>query len=62
MSYQNSFNFIIEIFLIQLFHFINNFYVLPFETIYIKDETINGTDYHSNLIQNELYVNLRFFS
>ena len=59
MSYQNTFNiFIIEILLIQLFQFINNFYALPFETIYIKDETINGTDYHSNLIQNELYVNL----
>ena len=37
---------------------INSFYALPFESIFIKDETIKGNDYHTYLIQNELYVNL----
>ena len=46
------------LFLFLLFKFINNFYVLPFDNILVKDETINNSDYHSNLTQNELYVNL----
>ena len=37
---------------------INSFYALPFETIFIKDETIKENDYHTKLIQNDLYVNL----
>ena len=41
-----------------LFRIINNFFVLPFDTIYIDDETIKGKDYHTLLFQNELYVNL----
>ena len=41
-----------------LFTFINNFFVLPFETVYINDETISGKEYNDLLFQNELYVNL----
>ena len=37
---------------------INSFYVSSFDTIYIKDETIKGKDYHSLLLQNELYINM----
>ena len=47
----------IPIFLI-LFKLINNFFVLPFDTIYINDETIKEDNYHTLLFQNELYVNL----
>ena len=46
------------LFLFLLFNYINNFYVLPFDNILVKDETINSSDYHSYLTQNELYVNL----
>ena len=48
-----------EFFLILTFKLINCFYIIPFDTIYIKDETINETDnYLNDLMQNELYVNL----
>ena len=44
---------------VYIFEFITSFYVLPFETIYVKDETINNTnDFITDLMQNELYVNL----
>ena len=48
----------IFIFLFLIHKKINCFYVLPFDTIFIKDETINATDYHTKLVQSELYVNL----
>ena len=44
--------------ILTFFQFINNFFILPFETINIKDEAIKGNDFHSNLMQNELYANL----
>ena len=37
---------------------INCFFVLPFETIYVKDNTIKTQDYYNILFQNELYCNL----
>ena len=37
---------------------IKSFIVLPFNTIFIKDKTVEETDYFSNLTQSELYVNL----
>ena len=44
---------------VYIIEFITSFYVLPFETIYVKDETINNTnDFITDLMQNELYVNL----
>ena len=46
---------IVKLFLIRS---INSFYVSSFDTIYINDETIKGKDYHSLLIQNELYINM----
>ena len=49
--------FLIKI-LLFLFKYINNFFVLPFDTIYINDKTIKEEDYHTLLFQNELYVNL----
>ena len=47
---------IISLFLI--FKIINNFLILPFETIYIKDELIKNDDYYNILFQNELYTNI----
>ena len=60
MLFHSNNNLRIELFLffVLLFQFINNFYVLPFDTIIIKDETIINTDYHTNLTQSELFVNL----
>ena len=49
--------FITTIFLLSL-HKINNFVVLPFNTLFIKDKLITENNYFSNLTQNELYVNL----
>ena len=37
---------------------IKNFIVLPFNTMFIKDKTIEETNYFSNLTQTELYVNI----
>ena len=58
MPFHNNDNLLIGLFFLLLFQYINNFYILPFDTIIIKDETIKNIDYHSNLTQNELYVNL----
>ena len=60
MLFLSNNNLRIELFLLflLLFPYINNFYALPFDTIIIKDETIINTDYHTNLTQSELYVNL----
>ena len=58
MNFQNYSYLYIAIVLFFLFQFINCFYVLPFETININDEKIKNINYHSLLIQNELYVNL----
>ena len=44
--------------IILLLKVINSFFVLPFETIYVKDNTIRIQDYYSILFQNELYCNL----
>ena len=56
MKHRNHiFFFIIQL---LLFKTIKNFFVLPFDTIYIKDETIVGEDFHNTLFQNELYINL----
>ena len=41
-----------------LFKTIHNFYVLPIETIFIKDKDIQKEDYYNILFQNELYTNL----
>ena len=43
--------------LIYLSYFSNCHFVFPFDTIFIKDKTINDTDYFTNLTQNELYIN-----
>ena len=56
MSFQNYLFKIIII--LWLFEVLNNFIVLPFETLFIKDQTINKSDYYSILFQNELYTNL----
>ena len=32
-------------------------FILPFDTIFIKDKTIEKYDYYTNLTQNELYIN-----
>ena len=48
-----------ELFLFLSFKLINCFYIIPFDTIYIKDETINETNnYLNDIMQNELYINL----
>lgn len=44
--------------LLSFFNVINTFFVLPFETIYIKDESIRSDEYYDKLFQNELYTNL----
>ena len=41
-----------------LFKTIYNFYVLPIETIFIKNKDIQKEDYYNILFQNELYTNL----
>ena len=46
---------IVKLFLIKS---INSFFVSSFDTIYINDETIKGKDYHSLLLQNDLYINM----
>ena len=47
-----------KFFIIYLFFSnINCFFVIPFETIFIKDKTINDTDYFTYLTQTELSVN-----
>ena len=51
-------NYIIITLLILSFDKINNFVALPFSTIFIKDKTINETNYFANLTQTEIYVNL----
>ena len=55
MSYFRLFiiitNFILSLYKIQ------NFVVLPFDTIFIKDKTLTETNYFSNLTQSEIYVN-----
>ena len=38
------------------------FLILPINTIYIKDKTINDTDYFTYLTQNELYVKFKIGS
>ena len=59
MSYFKYYSLTFEFLIILIFfQFINNFLLLPFETIKIKDEAITGTDFHSSLMQNELYANL----
>ena len=52
-----SINFFIFAFLLLTSYKINNFVVLPFNTIFIKDKTLTEENYFSNLTQNELYVN-----
>ena len=48
-----------EFFLFLSFKLINCFYIIPFDTIYIKDEAINETNnYLNDIMQNELYINL----
>ena len=48
-----------EFFLFLSFKLINCFYIIPFDTIYIKDESINETNnYLNDIMQNELYMNL----
>ena len=48
-----------EFFLFLSFKLINCFYIIPFDTIYIKDEAINETNnYLNDIMQNELYMNL----
>ena len=50
-------------FLIYLSPFyINCYFVLPFETVFIKDKTVNDTDYFTNLTQSELHVNFNIGS
>lgn len=44
--------------LLILYELISNFYILPFETVYLKDQSNNKDDYHNILFQNELYTNL----
>jgi len=44
--------------LLSLSNVINSFFILPFETIFIKDESIKADDYYDKLFQNELYSNL----
>ena len=44
--------------LLSLSNLINSFFILPFETIYIKDESIKTDEYYDKLFQNELYTNL----
>ena len=54
-----SSDFIITAFFL-IFLFCSNvkcFFVLPFNTIFIKDKTLNGTDYFTYLTQTELSVN-----
>ena len=47
-----------KFFIIYLFFSnINCFFVIPFETIFIKDKTINNADYFTNLTQTELVIN-----
>ena len=48
--------FIYTVFLLSSYK-INNFVVLPFNTIFINDKTLTESNYFSNLTQNELYVN-----
>ena len=51
------------IFLIYLHSvYINCYFVLPFETLFIKDKTINDTDYFTNLTQSELLANFNIGS
>ena len=47
-----------RIILVIYFNAVNNFFVLPFETIYVKDQSIDNNTYYNILFQNELYVNL----
>ena len=49
-----SFSFVI----LLILKAINCFFVLPFETIYVKDNAIKYENYYSVLFQNELYCNL----
>ena len=59
MIYQKFNNFYIFIYeLLFLAKVKTHFFILPFNTIYIKDETIKVEDYYNKLFQNELYVNL----
>ncbi len=59
MSKNILYNLIIyELIIISSIKLLNCFYALPFETIFIKDETIEQNDFHTNLIQNELFINL----
>ena len=44
--------------LLILYELISNFYILPFETVYLKDQSNNKDDYYNILFQNELYTNL----
>ena len=47
-----------RIILVIYFNAVNNFFVLPFETIYVKDQSIDNNTYYNILFQNELYTNL----
>ena len=49
--------FIIIIYFILSLYKIQNFVVLQFDTIFIKDKTLTETNYFSNLTQSEIYVN-----
>ena len=52
-----SIKFFIFVFDFLFSYKINNFVVLQFNTIFIKDKTLTEENYFSNLTQNELYVN-----
>ena len=52
-----SIKFFIFVFFLLSSYKINNFVVLQFNTIFIKDKTLTEENYFSNLTQNELYVN-----
>ena len=53
-----KFNLFSLIFWIILCKLINSFVILPFETLFIKDDSIKIIDYYNTLFQNELYTNL----
>ena len=63
MSFVSNGFLISVFFLVYLSSFkINCYFVLPFETIFIKDKTVTDTDYFTNLTQSELSVNFNIGS
>ena len=55
----NFFRHILKIIIFSLsFQKIKSFVVLTFDTIFVKDKTIEEKDYFSNLTQTELYINI----